>query len=121
MLRRRPSAVPPTSSAGGAARAATPDTPIASIEAVDVLRRRVRPAGTLPAALSDAAAVTLKGGVLVVGGRDPAGTTDGIVRLRVAEGAAPKRRAAANVYAADGAGMLDGAAQHALDRVYVPN
>ena len=26
-----------------------------------------------------------------------------------------------NVYAADGAGMLDGPARHALDRVYVPN
>src|SRR5690349_22408521 len=102
-------------------RGATADTPTDAIEAVDVARRHVRAAGTLPAALSDAAAVTLGQRVLVIGGRGPTGTTDQLLRLRVAEGAAPRKQAAANVYAADGAGMLDGPAEHALDRVYVPN
>ena len=102
-------------------RGAAADTPTDAIEAVDVRRRRVRPAGTLPVALSDAAAVTLGQSVLVIGGRSPAGTTDRVVRLRVAEGLAPRRQVVSNVYAADGAGMLDGPAQHALDRVYVPN
>jgi YVTN family beta-propeller protein len=102
-------------------RGAAADTPTDAIEAVDVRRRRVRPAGTLPVALSDAAAVTLGHSVLVIGGRSPAGTTDRVVRLRVAGGLAPRRHVVSNVYAADGAGMLDGPAQHALDRVYVPN
>ncbi len=102
-------------------RGAAANTPTDAIESVDVLRHRVRPAGTLPIGLSDAAAVTLGHRILVIGGRGPSGTTDSILRLRVAEGAAPKRQKVANVYAADGAGMLDGPAQHALDRVYVPN
>ena len=102
-------------------RGAAADTPTDAIEAVDLRRRRVRPAGTAAAALSDAAAVTLGHRVLVIGGRGPSGTTDSVFRLRVAEGAGPKRQVASNVYAADGAGMLDGPARHALDRVYVPN
>ncbi|HEU5212877.1 MAG TPA: YncE family protein [Gaiellaceae bacterium] len=104
---------------GGRGTAA--DTPTAAIEAVDVLRRRVRPAGTLPTALSDAAAVALGHGVLVVGGRGIGGATDTLLRMRVARGAAPVRLRKTDVYAADGAGMLDGPAQHALQRVYVPN
>ena len=58
--------------------------------------------------------------MLVVGGRTTAGTSDHIVRLRPAERAsAPSRKT--NVYAADAAGMVTGAARHALARVYVPN
>jgi YVTN family beta-propeller protein len=102
-------------------RSAAVDTPTDAIESVDVLHHRVRPAGTLPTALSDAAAVTLGHRILVIGGRGPSGTTDGILRLHVAEGAAPKQQAVSNVYAADGAGMIDGPAQQALPRVYVPN
>ncbi len=99
-------------------RGATADTPTDAIVAVEP-SGRVRPAGTLPEPLSDAAAVTLGHTVLVVGGRTAAGTSDRILRLRPARRASPGRTT--NVYAADAAGMVTGAARHAVARVYVPN
>src|SRR5262249_60862926 len=68
-------------------------TPTAAIEAVDVLRRRVRPAGTLPTALSDAAAVALGRRVLVIGGPRTPGAPRPPLPERRAPGGPPPPRA----------------------------
>ncbi len=86
-------------------------------------RRTIRLAGTLPAAISDAAAA----GALVAGGRTTRGTSDALLRLtavyrpRAAHRAAASAAATRNVYAADGPAMLAPEARKALRRIYVPN
>ncbi len=102
------------------------DTPKNAIEAVDPVRRRVIHAGTLSTPLSDLAAVSLGSRILLAGGRGPQGTVatlSELVRSRVRPAAfvVPKLVNPHNVYAADAAGDLHGAARFALSRVYVPN
>jgi DNA-binding beta-propeller fold protein YncE len=98
-------------------RSATLDTPTTRIVSVDVRRKRVRPAGSLASPRSDLAAVTVGSRILLAGGHGPGGTENGLSVL------APRARtrALANVYAADGAGRLSGAARGAKPLVYVPN
>jgi YVTN family beta-propeller protein len=82
--------------------------------------------------LSDVAAVSVQGGVLVAGGRGRGGTVQSLRWLRPAPASAstpvtseqvavPKLVSRSNVYAADGPGMLRGAARFARPLVYVPN
>src|SRR6185312_9703557 len=75
--------------------------------------------------LSDEAAVGVGHRVLVFGGRSPGGTVGAILALtpRLVALAPAKRAtgAAVDVYAADGAGDLTGAARSAKPLVYVPN
>ena len=103
-------------------RGASTGTPTSRLVAIDVLWRTVRPAGSLSEPLSDATAVTIGRRILVAGGRTVRGT---VARVRwLAQGrrvARSRAISAANVYAADGANMLMGAAALALPRVYVPN
>jgi DNA-binding beta-propeller fold protein YncE len=102
-------------------------TPTSRVVAVDATTGRVRLAGRLPAPLSDLAAVSLRGGVLVAGGRGRTGTVATLTDLspRAASSlAAPQRTRAGsttNVYAADRASHLTGAARFARPLVYVPN
>jgi DNA-binding beta-propeller fold protein YncE len=94
------------------------------IVSVDATSGRVRLAGRLPAPLSDLAAVTVGGGVLAVGGRGRTGTVatlTGLSPRAASSSAAPLRARAINVYAADGASHLTGAARFARPLVYVPN
>jgi DNA-binding beta-propeller fold protein YncE len=97
-----------------------------SIVAIDPRNGRTRLVGRLPQPLSDETAVA-GGRLLLFGGRGAAGTTDAVVRLttrlvRVAGRARRRSSARAlDVYAADGAGMLTGAARFAIPRIYVPN
>ena len=97
---------------------------------MDVAHRHLRVVGRLSQPLSDLAAVGLDGRILVAGGRGRAGTVDvvSVVRRVVVQtrkpSAIPRVPAlldAANVYAADGANALRGAARSALSRLYVPN
>ncbi len=92
--------------------------------------RRVHLAGRLPEPLSDLAAVGLGDRILLVGGRSPRGTVASVLTLRARVAAVSVRPPAArvpalldatNVYAADGANQLRGAARLALPRIYVPN
>jgi DNA-binding beta-propeller fold protein YncE len=97
-----------------------------SIVAVDPRTGRTHVAGRLPQPLSDEAAVSDRR-LLLFGGREQAGTTDAVVELTthlVREAALPHHRPSArtsNVYAADRAGNLTGAARVAIPRIYVPN
>jgi DNA-binding beta-propeller fold protein YncE len=107
-------------------RGAALGTPTDRVVAVDPVARRVRPAGTLPEPRSDLEAISLPGRILVAGGRNPAGTVSGLLELRPsarvpAVARVPALLDAHNVYAADRAGNLTGAAVDALPRVYVPN
>ncbi len=105
-------------------RGATVGTPTAAIEAVDPIARTVVAAGMLASARSDLAAVGLPGKILLAGGRGGTGTLSTISEVvpeRRATAAVPKLVDASNVYAADRAGNLTGAARTALPRVYVPN
>jgi YVTN family beta-propeller protein len=109
-------------------RGASTGTPTDQIVAVDVGTKRIRSGGTLPTALSDLAAVTIGSDVLVAGGRSLSGTQASIYTLtqhaRSAKAviATPTfKTSAKNVYAADGANALTGAALTALPRIYVPN
>jgi YVTN family beta-propeller protein len=104
----------------------TPSSRIVAISA----RGLIRPAGQLPQPLSDLAAVATQGRILAAGGRGRAGTVSTFTWLRavaVAVSAAPRPAAVprlidrSNVYAADGPGMLRGAARLARPLVYVPN
>ncbi len=104
-------------------RGAGVGTPTSRLVAIDILRRTIRPAGSLGEPLSDSTAVAIGGRILVAGGRTVRGT---IARLRwLAQGrrhaARTRARSSTNVYAADGANMLSGAATLALPRIYVPN
>jgi YVTN family beta-propeller protein len=78
----------------------------------------VRPAGKLPAAISDAAAVSVEGRILVAGGRSSSGAEATLLALTPGRSRAASVR---NVYAADGPNMVTGAARKALPRIYVPN
>jgi YVTN family beta-propeller protein len=111
-------------------RGAVSGTPTAAIVAVDAARRRVHPAGRLPQPLSDLAAVGLGDRILVAGGRGSQGTVASVqllrprvvtVSARQPPGRVPPLLDPRNVYAADGANQLRGAARHALPRIYVPN
>jgi len=104
------------------------NTPTARIEAVDPAARTVRPAGALAVPRSDLAAVALGNRILLVGGRAPTGTTSRVAELvpgrtprRAQSASVPKQPATENVYAADAAGRLTGAARSARALVYVPN
>ena len=105
------------------------DTPTGRIVAVDPQRRTIRTVGALRVPLSDETAVSAAGSVIVFGGRSTAGTVADITTLTIAHQPATKRHtartsvhhSAVNVYAADGAGMLTGAARLAVPRIYVPN
>jgi DNA-binding beta-propeller fold protein YncE len=105
-------------------RGSTPGTPTGRLVLVDPARHAVRSVGRLRQPLSDAAAVATRSGVLVVGGRGLHGTVASITQL-VPSSHAVRRAAAAhrslNVYAADRAGNLSGAARLARPLVYVPN
>jgi YVTN family beta-propeller protein len=105
-------------------RGAVLDTPTARIEAVDPRRRRTVVAGTLAVPRSDLAAVSVPGRILLAGGRGPQGTVGTVSELvpaRAARYTVPKLVNAHDVYAADAAGALTGAARDALPRIYVPN
>jgi YVTN family beta-propeller protein len=112
-------------------RGANPGTPVSRIVAVTT-HGSVRAAGRLPRALSDLAAVAGRGRIVVAGGRGSAGTVSSLTWLRpatatVSASVAPRRVGVpalinrSNVYAADGSGMLRGAARLARPLVYVPN
>ena len=102
-------------------------TPTSRIVAVDMPSGRVRAGGVLRAPLSDLAAVTLGRRVLVAGGRGEHGTVASLTELapRAAPTAAAptdvRARGAVDVYAADRADHLTGAARYARPLVYVPN
>ncbi len=105
-------------------RGATIDTPTAAIEAVDPILRHISAAGTLASARSDLAAIGLPGRILLAGGRGASGTLGGISELvpsRKTVASVPKLIDRNNVYAADSANNLTGAARTALPRIYVPN
>ena len=103
-------------------RGASTGTPTARLVAIDVGRRTIRAAGSLGAPLSDATAVTIGRRILVAGGRTVRGTVAGLRWLAPGRQVAHARTSlTANVYAADGANMLSGAAALALPRIYVPN
>ena len=100
------------------------------IVAVDPRAHRIWRAGTLASPRSDLAAASLGRRIVLAGGLGPSGTEARISRLtphavpvrqvarsrRVRPKAAPK-----NVYSADGANQLTGAARTARQLVYVPN
>jgi len=102
-------------------------TPTDRIVAIDLPRGRVRPGGRLPAALSDLVAVRVGGHVVVAGGRGASGTVSSVSELaprpirRPASSSSRQALRNLNVYAADRAGDLTGAARFARALVYVPN
>ena len=105
-------------------RGATVDTPTAAIEAVDPVARTIVHAGMLNSARSDLAAVGLGRRILLAGGRGGSGTVATISELRPARpktASVPKLVDVHNVYAADRAGNLTGAARTARPLIYVPN
>jgi YVTN family beta-propeller protein len=104
-------------------RGATLGTATARMVAVDPRAGRVRLVGRLPKPLSDAAATTLGKGILVAGGRSAQGTESSVLELgsRVSRVRHETRATRQNLYAADGANMLQPVARRALPRVYVPN
>jgi YVTN family beta-propeller protein len=100
-------------------RGASTGTPTARIVSVDPRTRHIRSAGSLSSPRSDLAAATVGSAILLAGGRGLGGTEAGLSELGLHTVAAP--RALANVYAADRANRLTGAARHARSLVYVPN
>ena len=111
-------------------RGATTGTPRATIVAIYVARRTSHAVGRLPEPLSDLAAVGLGDRIVVAGGRARGGTVAAVTAVRRVTVTARKSSAvtsvpapldAANVYAADRANQLRGAARFALSRLYVPN
>ncbi len=93
------------------------------IVAVDAGTGRTRPAGSLRSPRSDLSAVATKRGILIAGGATPSGATNAI-GLLVDQHRSPRRAARparVDVYAADGANALTGAARSARALVYVPN
>jgi DNA-binding beta-propeller fold protein YncE len=111
-------------------RSATVGTPTDRIVAVDVVKRKIVPAGLLQQPLSDLAAIGEAHGILVSGGRSTAGTVASIVELRprgavrtstVAVAGVPPLLDKHNVYAADAVGNLSPVVRHARPYVYVPN
>ncbi len=105
-------------------RGATLDTPTAAIEAVNPVERTIVRAGMLNSPRSDLAAVGLRRRILLAGGRGVSGTVATISELvpgRRKTANVPKLVNVHNVYAADRAGNLTGAARSARSLVYVPN
>jgi DNA-binding beta-propeller fold protein YncE len=109
-------------------RGAAVGTPTDTISAVNLSTRRVVAAGRLREPLSDLAAISLGRSILLAGGRGPAGTVAALTQLvprraqrPVVGVAVPPLVNSKNVYAADGPGMLTGAARFAKPLVYVPN
>ncbi len=106
-------------------RGAVLGTPTDRVVAVNVRTGKVSIAGRLPDPTSDAPAAALGQRILVFGGHTTSGTTDAIVSL--VRRSAPRsptavgRATSINVYAADTAGALQGAARTARRLVYVPN
>jgi YVTN family beta-propeller protein len=100
-------------------RGAKTGTPTARIVSVDPRTRRIRAAGSLSSPRSDLAAAPVGGAILLAGGRGLGGTEAGLSELGLRTVASP--RALANVYAADRANQLTGAARFAKSLVYVPN
>ncbi len=113
-------------------RGATPGTPTRRIFAVAVGSRRIRLAGRLATPVSDLAAVSLDGRILLAGGRGRQGPVEQLSELvpkraptlpaaKKGTSAAPALLDPQNVYAADGPNMLSPAVRSALPRIYVPN
>src|SRR5262249_47068420 len=100
-------------------RGAALRTPTDRIVGIDPSRRRVRLARRLTSPPSDLAAVAIGGRILLAGGLGPLGTTSAISEL--VPTSTTDTTAAVNIYAADGAGRLTGAARLARQLVYVPN
>jgi YVTN family beta-propeller protein len=105
------------------------DTPTGRIVAIDPAAKTVKRAGSLASPRSDLAAIGLGSRILLVGGREAAGTSASVGELVAAPArattAAPRKRRALpttnNVYANDGVGMLSPAVHDARPLVYVPN
>jgi DNA-binding beta-propeller fold protein YncE len=98
----------------------------ARVSAIDPSNGRLRGAGALAAPLSDLAAVSVRGGILLAGGHGPAGTSSTIGELVPAGrtrpvAAAPKSLSSTNVYAADAAGALSPVVRRDRPLIYVPN
>jgi YVTN family beta-propeller protein len=94
----------------------------ARIVAVDPVAHRIWSAGRLSSPRSDLAAAALGGKIVLAGGLGTNGTEANISRLtRVRRSTSAHRAAQQNVYAADGANRLTGAARFARQLVYVPN
>ncbi len=104
-------------------------TPTAAVVAIDPRKGRIHVSGRLPEPLSDLAAVGVGDRIVVVGGRSRNGTVASVLVLRPravtvrapAVTRTPALLDSQNVYAADGANQLRGAALHARPLVYVPN
>ncbi len=99
----------------------------AAIVSIDPAHRKIVAAGNLRSPRSDLAAVTVRGAILLAGGAGPGGVTDQLSRLVDRPIRTPATLlghvapAGTNVYAADGANQLTGAARTARELVYVPN
>jgi YVTN family beta-propeller protein len=103
-------------------RGAVVGTPTDRIVAIDLPGARVRSGGHLPEALSDLAAVTIGGRVWIAGGKGANGVVSRVTQFVPRRSATPARsRRTLDVYAADSAGNLTGAARLARPLVYVPN
>jgi YVTN family beta-propeller protein len=90
--------------------------PQAAIIAIDAATHRVRDAGTLLTARSDAALVNANGRLLLIGGKTATTTLNTVSDLATATVAG-----STNVYAYDGANALSREARTARSLVYVPN
>jgi len=108
-------------------RGAVAGSATARISAIDPATGRLRRAGALATPRSDLAAVAVPNGILLAGGRSPAGTSSAIGELVKAlphrHVARPLRRpvSSSNVYAADAAGRMSPAVRNARALAYVPN
>jgi YVTN family beta-propeller protein len=94
------------------------ETPTDRVVSIDPRTGRARIVGRLPRPTSDAGAASTASRILVFGGRTGGATTDTIVSL---DPRRPSTARVADVYAADSAGALHGAARLARPLVYVPN
>jgi DNA-binding beta-propeller fold protein YncE len=93
-----------------------------AIWAIDPGTGHVRPAGRLPAPMSDLAATAAGGRILVAGGRDARGRVHGeLLSLAPTSTRARAATQRTNVYAADRAGRLASQVRRDPPRVYVPN
>jgi DNA-binding beta-propeller fold protein YncE len=102
-------------------RGANVGTPTARIVSFDPRSGRTRAAGALDEPRSDLAAVATGRRILLAGGRGATGPLTTVAELVPAATAASATPLGANVYAADRAGMLSGAARRAKPLIYVPN
>ena len=113
-------------------RGATRGTQTARITAIDVHTRRIKPFGSLRFPRSDLGAAAAGSRILLAGGSGATGTVATLSELVPAASGRTRQAAsvprvlkhklvAGNVYAYDRAGLLTGAALHAIPRIYVPN